>query len=172
MLVLFLQDLLLVEDLEVLLPQPDVDHVDILPPGEVVMEDDFLHLEEVGVEVGVVKEDLGVDIVVDLDLGMEGVTPIVHDREAEALIGILEEIAAEEDEVRVIAVILVGVLRLLLEEGVELGVKVLYLDGGGIGVLVEAVVHLEIALLLDRKQWFVQLLFQYQVLLNIGILFP
>jgi hypothetical protein len=168
--VLFLRDLLLVEDLEVLLLQPDVDNVDILPQGEVVMEDDFLRLEEVG--VGVVQEDLEVDIVVDLDLGMEGVTPIVLGREVEALIGILEEIVAEEDEVRVIVVILVGVLLLLLEEGVELGVEVLYLDGGGIGVPVEAAVHLEIALLLDRNHWFVQLLFQYQFLLNIGILFP
>jgi hypothetical protein len=156
--VLFLQDLLL---------QPDVDHVDILPPGEVVMEDDFLHLEEVG--VGVVQEDLEVDIVVDLDLGMDGVIPIVRDREVEALIGILEEIVGEEDEVRVIVVILAGVLHLLLAEGVELGVEVLHLDGEGIGVPVEAVVHLEIALLLGRNHKLVQLLVQYQVLLNIGI---
>ena len=107
------------------------------------MEDDFPHLD------GVVQGDLEVGIVevilVEEDPEMEGVIRIALDREVEALIGILGEIEAGGEGVRVTVVILVEV-RLLLHVGeVELGVEALRQKGGGIGARVEVVVHLEVA---------------------------
>jgi len=108
--------------------------VDILLLVEAVMEDDFLPLDgEVrgDLEVGIVEVILVV--VVEEDLGTEGVILIVLDREVEALIGILGEIEGGGEGVRVIVVILVAVRLLLHVGGVELGVEALRLEGGGIG---------------------------------------
>lgn len=109
-----------------------MDHVDILLLVGVTMEDDFLHLDVVvlgDIEVGIV-----VVILVGEDPEMEGVIRIVLDREVAVLIGILGEIEEGGGEVRVIAAILVEVRLLLHVGGVEPGVEVLPLEGGGIGV--------------------------------------
>ena len=120
-----------------------MDHVDILLLVEVGMEDDFLHLD------GVVQGDLEVGIVeailVEEDPEMEGVIRIALDREVEALIGILGEIEAGGEGVRVTVVILVEVRLLLHVGGVELGVEALRQEGGETGVRVEVVVRLEVA---------------------------
>jgi hypothetical protein len=142
--VLSCQDLLLPEEEDLELPHlQDEEHADIHLRDEVVMEDGFLLIwgEEVVLPVVV---DLEVDIVGGLDLEMEGVIRIVHDREVEVLIGMLEEIVGGEDGVQVIVVILVGV-RPLLGKGVELGVEVLYPEGRGIGAWVAVEVLPEIA---------------------------
>jgi hypothetical protein len=106
--------------------------VDILLLVEAAMGDDFLHIDVVvreDLEEGIVEVILAV-----VDPEMEGVIPIVLDREVEALIGILEEIEGGREGVRVIVVILVEVRLLLHVGGVELGVEVLRQEGGGIGV--------------------------------------
>jgi hypothetical protein len=106
--------------------------VDILLLVEAAMGDDFLHLDVVvqeDLEEGIVEVILAV-----VDPEMEGLIPIVLDREVEVLIGILEEIEGEREGVRVIVVILVEVRLLLRVGGVGLGVEVLRREGGGIGV--------------------------------------
>ena len=108
--------------------------MDILLLVEVAMGDDFLHLDVVvreDLEEGIVEVILAV-----VDPEMEGVIPIVLDREVEVLTGILGEIEIEggREGVRVIVVILVEVRLLLRVGGVELGVEVLRQEGGGIGV--------------------------------------
>jgi hypothetical protein len=120
-----------------------VDLVGIHRRGEegdmVVGEDGILHRGEVVWEGIEVEEGIGGDmvvVVVEEEVEMGGVIVIVHDRDHEVRIGIQGEIGAVEggDEVRVIAVFQVGVLRLLRGGEVGRGVGVLCLGGGEIGV--------------------------------------
>ena len=141
MLVLCCRDRLSIGGIGVLcLLDEEVDLVGIHRRGEgvdmVVGEDGILHREEVVWEGTEVEEGIVGDMVVVGEVEMGGVIVIVHDRDHEVRIGIQAEIGAVEggDEVRVIAVFQVGVLRLLQGEEVGRGVGVLCLRGGEIGV--------------------------------------
>jgi hypothetical protein len=130
------------------LPDEAQAHVDILrreeaaAMGVVVEEEDgILHLEEVvwgvtEVEEGGIVGDMVVVVVAVGEVEMGGVIVIVHARDHEVRIGIQGEIGVAEggDEVRVIAVFQVGVLRLLQGGEVGLGVGVPCRGGGEIGV--------------------------------------
>jgi len=123
------------------LPDEEVDLVDTPHRGEgvdmVVGEDGILHQEEVVWEGTEVEEGIVGDMVVVGEVEMGGVIVIVHDRDHEVRIGIQAEIGAAVeggDEVRVIAVFQVGVLRLLRGGEVGRGVGVLCRGGGETGV--------------------------------------
>lgn len=93
------------------------------------MVDDILHLVD-GVDHPLALVDSGAGIEVDMVLEMGEVIRIVHGREAEVLIGILEETVGRGEEVQVIVVILVEVHPPRGEVGREVGA--LYLEGVGI----------------------------------------